>query len=46
MDQPDGFAGNDCRNIVIADGLGRGIFGCDRLYILQELKFRPAQRRA
>jgi len=46
MDQPNGFAGNDSRNIEIAGGLGRGIFGCDRLCILQELNFAagPAPR--
>src|SRR6476646_6379918 len=46
MDQPNAFTGHDSRNIEIAGGLGRGVFGGDVPYILQELEFAasPAPR--
>ena len=46
MDQPNGFPGNHGRNIEIAGGLGRRIFGGDRAHILQQFEFAagPATR--
>ena len=38
MDQPDGFSGNDSRDIEIAGRFRCRIFGGDRVYILQQLK--------
>ena len=46
MDQPNGFSGNHGRNIEIAGGFGRRIFGGDRAHILQQFEFAagPATR--
>ena len=42
MDEPDGLAGNDRRDVEIAGGLGVGVFGGDRFDILQQFEFAAA----
>jgi hypothetical protein len=46
MDQPDGFSGNDRRDVEIAGGSGACVFGGHGRHILQQFQFTagPATR--
>ena len=41
MDQPNGLTGDDGGDIEIAGGPGCGIFGRDRMDVLQKFEFAP-----